>query len=186
MDGELSLSERWDSPLMWSHYADDHRGVCIEFDTAELPHPNLKPVNYRAPRSVRASNLFEWKIQGSAQAEQRVFDTYFLAKAGPWRYEKEWREISPASGVTESGFRVTGIHFGLQCDAAVILSVVKLLDADQEVSLYSVHPRDDSFRLKRALVDRDEIGSRGLRTPAAIDFKDVFLADEPGGADESA
>lgn len=88
--GVLSLSERWDSVLMWSHYADNHRGMCIEFDTTELPHPNLRAVEYRAPRRVRASDLFKWKRRQSADAEQRIRDTYFFAKAGPWRYEKEW------------------------------------------------------------------------------------------------
>ena len=57
--GVLSLSEQWNSVLMWSHYADNHRGMCIEFDTTELPHPNLRAVEYRAPRRVRASDLFE-------------------------------------------------------------------------------------------------------------------------------
>jgi hypothetical protein len=183
--GVLSLSERWDSVLMWSHYADNHRGMCIEFDTTELPHPNLRAVGYRAPRRVRASDLFEWKRRHSADAEQRVRDTYFFAKAGPWRYEKEWREVEEESGVRESGLRVTAIHFGLQCDAAVIQSAVKLLDGDHDVLLYNVYPLDDSFRLKRRPVDRDEIASYGIRTPAAIDFKDVFLTDEIDSSDES-
>jgi hypothetical protein len=29
--GVLSLAARWDCPLMWSHYGDEHRGMCIEF-----------------------------------------------------------------------------------------------------------------------------------------------------------
>ena len=28
--GVLSLSSLWNSPLMWSHYADEHKGICIE------------------------------------------------------------------------------------------------------------------------------------------------------------
>src|SRR5262249_27556412 len=31
--GILSLSERWDSLLMWSHYADSHRGLAIGLRT---------------------------------------------------------------------------------------------------------------------------------------------------------
>lgn len=176
--GVFSLSERWDSVLMWSHYADHHRGVCIEFDTTEIGHPTLRPVSYRAPRRIRASDLLKWKRDNSAEAEQHVFDTYFLAKAGPWRYEKEWREIEAESGVKEASFRVTAIHFGIHCDTSVIQSVVKLLDRDLDVALYDMVPIDESFRLKRRLVDRDEIGSYGLRVPAAIEFRDVFLGDE--------
>ena len=29
--GVLSLSKRWDSILMWSHYAEHHKGFCIGF-----------------------------------------------------------------------------------------------------------------------------------------------------------
>ena len=31
ISGVLSLTARWNSPLMWSHYADQHRGACIEY-----------------------------------------------------------------------------------------------------------------------------------------------------------
>ncbi len=30
--GVICFSERSDSLLMWSHYADNHNGICIEFD----------------------------------------------------------------------------------------------------------------------------------------------------------
>jgi hypothetical protein len=183
--GVLSLSERWNSVLMWSHYADDHRGVCIEFDTTDIGHSNLKPVNYRASRRIRASELLKWKRDKSVEAERHVFDTYFFAKAGPWRHEKEWRAIEVKNGPREASFRVTAIYFGLQCDAAVIQSVVKLLDRDLDVGLYDMVPLDDSFRLRRRPVNRDEIRSYGLRIPAAIEFKDVFLTGEVADVRES-
>jgi Protein of unknown function (DUF2971) len=75
--GVFSLSERWDSVLMWSHYADHHRGICIEFDTTDIEHPNLKPVSYQRPRRIRASDLLKWKRNESIEAEQCIFDTYF-------------------------------------------------------------------------------------------------------------
>lgn len=188
--GVLSLSEHWDSALMWSHYADNHRGVCIEFDTTELPHPHLLPVNYRAARRIKASELLQWKRRGSAEAERRVREAYYFAKAGPWRYEKEWRDIDDTSGVKHSNFSVTAIHFGLQCDPSVVQTVVKLLDRDRDVALYDIYPLDDSFRLKRRPVERDDIETRGLHQPVALHFKDIFLTEETesseGTVDESA
>jgi Protein of unknown function (DUF2971) len=68
--GVLSLSEVWDSPLMWSHYADDHRGVCIEYDTTELDHSRIGAVDYRSPRSIKASDLVEGKIRHSIEAKR--------------------------------------------------------------------------------------------------------------------
>ncbi|MCI5224901.1 MAG: DUF2971 domain-containing protein, partial [Candidatus Electrothrix sp. AR4] len=33
--GILSLSSTWKSPLMWSHYSDQHRGICIEYEFSD-------------------------------------------------------------------------------------------------------------------------------------------------------
>ncbi len=43
------LSESNDSKLMWSHYASNNRGMCIEYDTQELvqnTHFIMAPINY--------------------------------------------------------------------------------------------------------------------------------------------
>jgi len=34
--GIIALSSRWDSILMWSHYANNHKGYCIGFDSKKL------------------------------------------------------------------------------------------------------------------------------------------------------
>ena len=115
-----------------------------------------------------------------AEAKERVLNTYFYAKATPWRYERGWRDLRDTNGIAPHEFRVTAIRFGLRCDPAVVQSVVKLLASDRDVVLYNIYPLNDSFRLKRCRADRDVIESYGLRTPAAIEFKDSFLP----GSDE--
>jgi DUF2971 family protein len=40
--GFLSLSERRDDLLMWAHYAEMHRGVCLEFDASMLRFPKQR------------------------------------------------------------------------------------------------------------------------------------------------
>ena len=45
--GVLCFSKSWTNPVVWSHYTDQHRGVCLGFDTAD----NLtKPIRYAALR----------------------------------------------------------------------------------------------------------------------------------------
>src|SRR6218665_1281944 len=39
--GILCLSERWDSILMWSHYADLHKGYCVGFHENKLRESGL-------------------------------------------------------------------------------------------------------------------------------------------------
>jgi hypothetical protein len=45
--GLLCFSLTWHNPLLWSHYADRHRGLALGFDVAE---ETLKPVSYVATR----------------------------------------------------------------------------------------------------------------------------------------
>ena len=42
--GILSLSKRWDSILMWAHYTDAHKGLCIGFDSNEPFFKNFKSI----------------------------------------------------------------------------------------------------------------------------------------------
>jgi hypothetical protein len=101
--GILSLSATWSSPLMWSHYADEHRGICIEYDTTEVPHPNPAAVNYRSPRSIKTSDLVSRKMRQYRGAERQVYNTYFFAKSSQWRYEREWRGIITGCGFFGAG-----------------------------------------------------------------------------------
>lgn len=73
--GVLALSATWSSALMWSHYADEHRGICIEYDTTDQAHPQLMAVNYRAPRAIKTSDLLRWKARDDNDAKARVMQT---------------------------------------------------------------------------------------------------------------
>jgi len=162
---------------MWSHYADEHRGVCIEYDTRDRQCPNLQSVSYQAPRAVKVSDLWGWKILDDPAAKERVMQTYFYSKSSEWKYEREWRDVRGASGATFLPFRMTAIHFGLRCDSAVITSVVKLLNDHSRIKLWQMRPKEESFKLRRSLVDRGEIEAIGLREPPFLMFKDIVWPD---------
>jgi hypothetical protein len=77
--GVLSLSARFDSPLMWSHYADQHRGVCVEYDVSELTSTDLHEVSYGTSRRVLASQIRGWTLDDNAAdklAIDRALFTY--------------------------------------------------------------------------------------------------------------
>jgi ferredoxin-fold anticodon binding domain-containing protein len=176
--GVLSLSATWQSGLMWSHYADEHRGICIEYNTRDQEHPRLAKVDYQGQRAIKASDLYRWKVREDAAAEELVFRTYFYTKSSEWRYEREWRDVSEDNGVHSVPFRMTAILFGQRCDPSVITSIVKLLNDHPEVKIWQVLPKDESFKLRRQLVDRDEIDAFAVREPAFLAFKDIVGGDE--------
>jgi len=77
----LSFSEDPKHPLMWSHYADAHRGICIGFRRDFFSQ--AMPVRYpqRVPR-LDAGLPPETKRAAA-----------FLTKRPAWAYEREWRLI---------------------------------------------------------------------------------------------
>lgn len=86
--GVLSLSKRWDSILMWSHYADCHKGYCIGFYGDKLTSSTFfgagGPIVY--PKDA----CFP-KISPTKEFESQ---SQFLAthhKAFDWKYEQEYR-----------------------------------------------------------------------------------------------
>ncbi len=47
--GVICLCQSWEYPIMWSHYGDKHRGVCLGFDIAP---PHGEAMRYAEKRIV--------------------------------------------------------------------------------------------------------------------------------------
>jgi len=67
---------------MWSHYATNHRGICLEFGTSNLLFSEALQVTY-------CSGYPLWVPH---EMEQIAFEM-FLTKSDDWKYEKEFRII---------------------------------------------------------------------------------------------
>src|SRR3546814_4067144 len=113
--GILSLAERWNCPLMWSHYAQQHEGVCLEFSTPENVARNLLRVRYGADRSIPLSELYAWKVEHNADARERVLNLAFLSKAQAWEYEREWRILSRSEEHTSELQSLMRISYAVFC-----------------------------------------------------------------------
>ena len=90
--GVSCLSESNDSLLMWAHYANNHRGICIEYDLLEI-NSALKftpvPVIYSEKRTC-----FDFlNPQNMEYDVQQLLIRSLTSKSPEWRYEKEWRII---------------------------------------------------------------------------------------------
>ncbi len=81
--GVCSFAETGESVLMWSHYADSHRGVCLRFKPTIADEEYLVgPVTYSIERPVldmSSEDMMDWG--------QKIL----LTKADYWAYEREWR-----------------------------------------------------------------------------------------------
>lgn len=87
--GIFSLSESNNNILMWAHYADNHTGICIEFDVSQQGSvfSGIQKINYsdKLPHIKRNQNETEILMQG------------LLNKTSDWSYEAEWRLINCAN-----------------------------------------------------------------------------------------
>ena len=104
------LSETPSSILMWSHYAMNHTGFCVEYDFNNLSAENhyiwehLEKVNYtdQLP-SLQLASLIQVmrkkldptfkKDPKTTQATTKTCVEAILTKNSVWNYEKEWRLI---------------------------------------------------------------------------------------------
>lgn len=98
------FSEDVQSILMWSHYADSHRGFALEYDFRPtlkdpLPRVGLYPVIYSDNR-YDASPFLIWALLTVMGIKAKNPDIAASIKAAlhkskDWEYEKEWRMIDP-------------------------------------------------------------------------------------------
>jgi hypothetical protein len=119
-----------DDLLMWSHYADNHRGVCLAFDQVYGDPPFLAfPVEYSDNRPVA-------DVTKMVDGENTFLRAAILSKAKCWEYESEYRMFDLNQG---SGYRtfpkeaLTGVILGARIDAenkAFVLDLIKQFRRD--------------------------------------------------------
>lgn len=84
--GVLCLTTSPDDLLMWAHYAQNHTGICLGFDSGFEPFSTAQPVCYQDSRA-RVAPL------DTASREQRLVENVLFVKSPHWKYESEWRCI---------------------------------------------------------------------------------------------
>ncbi|KAB8036631.1 DUF2971 domain-containing protein [Janthinobacterium aquaticum] len=84
--GILSLASSWENILLWSHYANQHKGICIGFDSE-------KDI-FLAAQKVIYSSDFPIIIRPDDSPDVMLEKT-FLRKSKCWEYEDEWRVLKP-------------------------------------------------------------------------------------------
>jgi hypothetical protein len=104
--------------LMWAHYANNSKGVCLEFDLSKSPElfEKLSPVKYsnQIPQIDTADQLPE----------------ALLIKRLAWSIEEEWRLITNVSGYKNfNKDALTAIYFGFNVGTKTIESIKKVLIA---------------------------------------------------------
>jgi len=133
--GVLSLTERPDDMLMWAHYANSHRGYCLEFDATTLPFLLSYRVYYSEERPI-------FRLFDANRVD--IIKRTLLHKADFWKHEREWRMVGPA--------KIGPVGFPQQALKSIIVGA-GIADED-EVALRAIAAeREIPLKFKRAKLD---------------------------------
>lgn len=149
--GIFCLSERPDDIIMWSHYADGHKGLVLQFDKAGLEsYGYCKKVEYSKDYPTLRD------LNESKSSDEGIAKLFLLRKADHWSYEAEWRMIiNIINGKRIVKFPkeiLTGVIFGCQADEKYKEKVSEWIDSSKmQVKIYEAVKDEESYSLKISL-----------------------------------
>lgn len=145
--GICCLSAEYNNPLLWSHYADQHKGFCVGYSLKRKPEPDIQQVQYGGTRSINTSLVAGAILNNDPTAIAQLTNSILLRKASPWSYEKEWRVVDSV-GLQDSPLCLEEIIFGLRCSHPVMYSVMAALEP-RGVNFYQMYIVGQGFELER-------------------------------------
>lgn len=145
--GIASLSETWDNELMWTHYADEFRGICVVYVVARLidglcDGTSLAKIAY-------GDRPYYLDLHGLRREDRAR--AILSTKSLKWSYEREWRLFAERSGPAQHGARsIPTVYLGMRMDPADRQIIRDTLGAA------AIRLRDieiDGYRVKRTHAD---------------------------------
>lgn len=146
--GICCLSEVNDDILMWSHYGNAHHGFCLEFSTQQGPVQFVVelPTEIAIPLPVKYSP--QYPIVNPIVGKE--MNATLLTKANQWKYEQEWRIITPKrTGLLSFPSQcLTGVIFGCKMsEKHKELIRTWCQDRQPAITYYQTRQSADSYQL---------------------------------------
>jgi hypothetical protein len=152
--GLLCFCRRPISPLLWGHYADKHRGICLSFD---IPDETAMPVKY--PENLLAVE-YDPATQTISEDSKRAL---VASKYKHWEYEVEVRvqiplkDLKPEAGSFFVPFGpdllLREVQLGMTCELPTT-PLLQFLNTHYggQVQLYSSHLSMLRFEMTRGAI----------------------------------
>lgn len=123
--GVTCFSRNNSNLLMWSHYANSHKGICLEFDSTLEPFSKSFEVIYDSNIPVIESDLL-FQEEHSLESFRKLLSF----KSKDWEHEEELRLLHQEKNkkFVYPRFALKAIYFGLktnQTDLEIVCSLVK-------------------------------------------------------------
>jgi hypothetical protein len=82
--GLISFCEHWANPVIWSHYAESHRGICLGFDLSDDQVVQVEYVDRRI-------NSDSYRPSGQVPDNEHLGFRLIRTKFRHWQYKSEVR-----------------------------------------------------------------------------------------------
>lgn len=136
------FTEQDDNILMWSHYAENHSGICLMYDLSETPElwPVFNPVVYSDDYPI-------------CDSYDEVNKKGIFTKSKHWSYEREWRVLNFATSgkMTINKKSLKGIIFGCRTRIDKAEEIVKICnDAGyQNLEYFKMKQNSEEYKLDK-------------------------------------
>lgn len=142
--GILCFSKTWSNPLLWSHYAEKHQGICLGFD---IPAEHLAEVKYQKSRN-KIGNL-----------DEEFMSKVLTTKFSHWRYEKEYRCFIQLDHDEADANENYFLNFSNQLQLKEVIvganskltrdSIAKALGKMKDIEIFKARPAFKTFNVVR-------------------------------------
>lgn len=152
--GVLSLSNRWDSILMWSHYSNNHTGFCVGFNEEKMRESGI----FGTGGSVIYTDNFP--LINPLENDEKAMILQTLHKASDWKYEEEYRLLKlffPKAPTLNDRKIILGddyieeVNLGFMMnkeDRTELSKICKL----KNIKVYQLHKVPYKFQFERELI----------------------------------
>lgn len=140
------FSERNDSILMWSHYASQHQGVCIEYDFTEADE-----IRYLIQPAFYSDSVFQLGTMEDLTSVSHLMSSLYKAK--DWAYEAEWRLTGiPKDGKVPEKVKAPlpqAIYLGTRFTQSDLAHQTKLLEIarSHNIPVYEMTLHDSEYKV---------------------------------------
>ena len=139
--GVVCFSFKWSNPVLWAHYADKHRGMCLGFDVLDKYVQAVRYVRGRLPFPTTKPN-------------EQIGRDWLFTKFSGWCYEEECRIFAKLeqeeggnyfSDFRENKMALREVILGCRCQLDPVCIAALLEPYDEEVRVIKARLSNSSF-----------------------------------------
>ena len=132
----VSFNKKSESKLMYSHYADEHRGICVEYE-----------INFKEIKKNKKISYGKVNYKNDIDRLGNMTDLYLL-KNKEWEYEMEFRMVR-FDNKSFINATIKSITFGLKCPEDIRQIIVTLLKKKKGIQYHEMKFKGKSNDLER-------------------------------------